>query len=131
MSNLFYLSFHSHSELSSLPVQFHSPLTANIYFPAIPQLADAFHRSTEDIDLTVTVYMIVQGIAPTFWGNFADRKGRRPSFIVCLLILAFACLGIARTPTKDYWLLIVLRCLQAAGSASTIALCMFFLLSLS
>ena len=68
--------------------------------------------------------MIIQGIAPSFWGPFADRKGRRPSFIFCLLILALACLGIARTPTKDYWLLIVLRCLQAAGSASTIALCM-------
>ena len=39
-----------------------SPLTANIYFPAIPTISAAFHKSTELINLTVTVYMIVQGI---------------------------------------------------------------------
>ena len=39
-----------------------SPLTANIYFPAIPTISSAFHKSTELINLTVTVYMVVQGI---------------------------------------------------------------------
>lgn len=39
-----------------------SPFTANIYFPAIPTIASAFHRSIEDINLTVTVYMIVQAL---------------------------------------------------------------------
>lgn len=38
-----------------------SPLTANIYFPAIPTLARVFHKSTELINLTVTVYMVLQG----------------------------------------------------------------------
>jgi hypothetical protein len=33
----------------------HSPLTANIYFPAIPTIAQAFHKSTELINLTVTM----------------------------------------------------------------------------
>jgi hypothetical protein len=31
----------------------HSPFTANIYFPAIPTLTVAFHKSTELINLTV------------------------------------------------------------------------------
>ena len=39
-----------------------SPLTANIYFPVIPTLVVDFHKSTELINLTVTVYMIMQGI---------------------------------------------------------------------
>lgn len=39
-----------------------SPLTANIYLPAIPTMAAAFHKSTELINITVTVYMIFQGI---------------------------------------------------------------------
>ena len=50
--------FHSKTELQ----QRISPLTANIYFPAIPTLVDDFHKSTELINLTVTVYMIMQGI---------------------------------------------------------------------
>lgn len=39
-----------------------SPFTANIYFPAIPAMSRAFHKSTELINLTVTVYMVFQGI---------------------------------------------------------------------
>ncbi|KAI0727810.1 major facilitator superfamily domain-containing protein [Fomitopsis betulina] len=107
--------------VSSLAALF-SPLTANIYLPAIPTIARAFNRSTEDINLTVTVYMVVQGVSPMFWGTSADRWGRRPMFNACMLILCAICIGIAVMPTDAYWLLMLLRCLQAAGSASTVAL---------
>ncbi|TFK94393.1 MFS general substrate transporter [Polyporus arcularius HHB13444] len=99
-----------------------SPLTANIYFPAIPTISAAFHKSTELINLTVTVYMVVQGVSPMFWGTLSDRWGRRPMFIGCMVVLCGACVGLALVPTDAYWLLMVLRCLQAAGSASTVAL---------
>ncbi|KAH9937306.1 major facilitator superfamily domain-containing protein [Fomitopsis serialis] len=99
-----------------------SPFTANIYFPAIPTIANAFNRSIEDINLTVTVYMVVQGVSPMFWGTLADRWGRRPMFNACMLILCLVCVGMALMPTNAYWLLMLLRCLQAAGSASTVAL---------
>jgi hypothetical protein len=39
-----------------------SPLTANIYFPAIPVISRDFHKSVELINLTVTMYMVMQGI---------------------------------------------------------------------
>ncbi|KAF8922085.1 major facilitator superfamily domain-containing protein [Mucidula mucida] len=78
-----------------------SPFTANIYLPAIPALTRAFHKSTELINVTI---------------------GRRPIFSGCLLILSLSCIGLALVPTSAYWLLVVLRCVQAAGSASTIAL---------
>lgn len=39
-----------------------------------------------------------------------------------MLVLSLACVGLALVPTDAYWLLMMLRCLQAAGSASTIAL---------
>lgn len=57
-----------------------------------------------------------------FWGTLADRWGRRPMFLACLLVLSLSCIGLALVPTNAYWLLMLLRCLQAAGSASTIAL---------
>ena len=57
-----------------------------------------------------------------FWGTLADRWGRRPIFLACMLVLCLACVGLALTPTDAYWLLMVLRCVQGAGSASTIAL---------
>lgn len=99
-----------------------SPLTANVYFPAIPSIASAFHTSIESINLSVTVYMVLQGISPMFWGTMADRIGRRPIFLICLLVLCLSCIGLALVPTSAYWLLMLLRCIQAAGSASTVAL---------
>src|SRR5687767_10334737 len=64
-----------------------SPLPANIYFPAIPALATAFGRSVEDMNLTVTIYLAMQGCSPMLWGPLSDRFGRRPIFLLCLLIL--------------------------------------------
>ena len=61
-----------------------------------------------------------------FWGTLSDRWGRRPMMVACLLTLSLSCVGLALVPTSDYWLLMLLRCLQATGSASTIALGMHF-----
>jgi len=99
-----------------------SPLSANIYLPAIPAIASAFHKSTELINVTVTVYMLLQGFSPMVWGTLSDKWGRRPIFIACLLILTLSCVGLASIPTSAYWALVLLRCVQAAGSASTVAL---------
>jgi len=55
------------------------------------------------------------------WGTLSDHKGRRPVMIACLFILSLSCVGLALVPTSDYWLLMLLRCFQAAGSASTYA----------
>ena len=33
------------------------PISSNIYVPAIPTVADAFGVSSEDVNLTVTVYL--------------------------------------------------------------------------
>ncbi|OIW32649.1 MFS general substrate transporter [Coniochaeta ligniaria NRRL 30616] len=99
-----------------------SPLPANIYFPAIPALATVFHRSVEDINLTVTIYLAFQGASPMLWGPLSDRYGRRSLFLVCLLILVGSSLGLALCPTSAFWLLLLLRALQAGGCASTISL---------
>lgn len=41
---------------------------SNIYFPAIPTIARSLNTTIENINLTVTSYMIFQAITPTFWG---------------------------------------------------------------
>jgi len=82
----------------------------------------AFHKSTELINLSVTMYIVLQGTAPMIWGTISDHIGRRPISAICLLILSLSCVGLALVPVSAYWLLMVLRCLQAAGSASTIAI---------
>lgn len=40
----------------------YSPLPANIYFPAIPELSEVFHQSTEALNQSVTTYLVFQGV---------------------------------------------------------------------
>lgn len=99
---------------------FFSPLSANIYFPALNTLAADFHTSNSIMNLTLTSYMIFQGLAPTIFGDLSDMAGRRPAYIICFTIYIGACIGIACC--QNYASLLVLRCLQSSGSSGTIAL---------
>ncbi|KAH8816098.1 major facilitator superfamily domain-containing protein [Xylogone sp. PMI_703] len=99
---------------------FFSPVTANIYYPAINELAVDLRVSTSLINLTITTYLIFQGLAPTFVGAIADSTGRRPAYIVCFVLYLAANIGLALQ--SDYSGLMVLRCLQSSGSSGTVAL---------
>jgi MFS family permease len=70
--------------------------------------------------LTITIYMIVQGITPTFWGSISDTTGRRPVFIGTFLVYIIA--NIALAVSASYGELMAFRALQAAGSAATISI---------
>ncbi|KAI9666140.1 MAG: hypothetical protein M1821_004075 [Bathelium mastoideum] len=93
---------------------------SNIYFPAIPTIAKDLSVTPELLNLTVTSYMIFQALSPTIWGAIADARGRRFAFICTFVVFLGACIGLAET--RHYYQLIILRCLQSSGSASTIAL---------
>ncbi|KAI1205823.1 MFS general substrate transporter [Annulohypoxylon truncatum] len=99
---------------------FLSPITANIYFPAIPALSQDLGVSVAKINLTLTTYMILQGLAPTIFGDFADIAGRRPAFIIACTIYLAANIGLALQ--RNYAALLVLRMVQSGGSSGTIAL---------
>lgn len=64
--------------------------------------------------------MIVQGIAPSLFGTFSDTCGRRLSFAISLTIYTAANLALAFT--SSYPMLMVLRGVQAGGSAATISI---------
>lgn len=97
-----------------------SGFASNIYFPALPTIAKDLNVSLELVNLTVTSYLIFQGIAPSLWGPVSDARGRRVAYACTFLVFVGACIGLAET--KNHATLIVLRCLQSTGSASTIAI---------
>lgn len=97
-----------------------SPLSANIYFPALNALSKDLKVSNQLINLTLTTYMIFQGVAPTIFGDLADMAGRRPSYIICFVTYIGANIGLALQ--NKYAALLVLRCLQSTGSSGTFAL---------
>ena len=97
-----------------------SGFASNIYYPTIPTISRDLHVTPELINLTVTSYMILQGLSPTVWGAVADVHGRRVTYICTFIVFISACIGLAET--RHYYQLVILRCLQSAGSASTIAI---------
>ncbi|KAJ5421979.1 Major facilitator superfamily domain general substrate transporter [Penicillium cf. griseofulvum] len=99
---------------------FFSPLSSSIYLPALATIADSLHISISQVNLTVTTYLIMQGVAPMLIAGFSDTAGRRPAYIICFTIYLAANLGLGLQ--NSYAALLVLRCLQSAGSSGTVAL---------
>ncbi len=97
-----------------------SGFASNIYFPSLPQIAKDLSVTTNLVNLTVSCYMIFQGLSPTIWGAISDAVGRRITYCGTLMIFLGACIGLAET--RSFAQLMVLRCVQSTGSASTIAL---------
>ncbi|KAH8646943.1 putative MFS transporter [Tricladium varicosporioides] len=97
-----------------------SPVSSLIYLPALNVLANFYQVSVGHINLSVTTYMILQGLAPMFFGDMADQMGRRPVYILTLSIYLIA--NIALALQSNYAALLVLRALQSTGSSGTIAL---------
>ncbi|WVQ77779.1 hypothetical protein IAR50_007469 [Cryptococcus sp. DSM 104548] len=99
-----------------------SPISSNIFVPAIPTLAEALGRSESDISQAVTIYLVFQAITPSFFGSMSDTFGRRPLYIMTLVIYLGANMGLALMPTSQYWLLLFLRALQATGGSAVISI---------
>ncbi|PYI24205.1 MFS multidrug transporter [Aspergillus violaceofuscus CBS 115571] len=88
--------------------------------PALPTIARDLNVSVELVNLSVTSYLIFQGLAPSLWGPISDVRGRRSAYMGTFAVFVGACIGLALT--KSYAQLIVLRCLQSTGRASTITI---------
>ncbi|KAG0748328.1 hypothetical protein G6F57_002539 [Rhizopus arrhizus] len=98
---------------------FFTAFSTNIYFPALRVIQQDLQTTEQLISLTVTMYMILQGISPSFWGAIADTWGRRPVYIVTLFVYSLASVGAGCS--QNYPMLLVMRMLQAVGSSSSIA----------
>ena len=99
---------------------FFSPVSGQIYFPALNSLARDLNVSNSLINLTLTSYMIFQGLAPSIIGSLADTSGRRVAYAICFIVYIAANVGLALQ--DSYAALFVLRCIQSSGSSGTIAM---------
>ena len=99
---------------------FFSPFSAFIYFPALDSIAPALNVSIQLMNVTVTMYLVVQGIVPSVFGEMSENIGRRPVYLAAFVIYILASIGLAIQ--DSYGALLALRMLQSAGSSGTIAL---------
>ncbi|KAL2880629.1 hypothetical protein SGCOL_004003 [Colletotrichum sp. CLE4] len=97
-----------------------SGLSSNIYFPALDTIARDLNVSSQMVSLTITSYLIIQGISPLIWGSISDALGRRPIYIASFAVYIIANIGLSFSP--NFTVLLIFRGLQAAGSASTVSI---------
>ncbi|KAK1540464.1 hypothetical protein CPAR01_06453 [Colletotrichum paranaense] len=94
-----------------------STLSSYIYFPALAPMAVDLNVSIALINLTVTSYLIIAGIAPAFMGDIADQGGRRPAYILMFTLVVASNIGLALQ--NSYPALLILRMVQSAGASGS------------
>ncbi|KAF2737815.1 MFS general substrate transporter [Polyplosphaeria fusca] len=95
-------------------------LSPNIYLPALDKVAQGLGVTSEMVSLSITSYLVMQGIASLVWAPLSDAYGRRPIYIYSLVIFMTANIVLCFSP--NFWLLLVFRGIQAAGVASTVSM---------
>jgi multidrug resistance protein len=98
-----------------------SSLTATIYLPLIEDLSKQYNASIFAIDLTITLYLVLQALSPAFFGPMSDTLGRRPVFLITFSIYCAASLGLALNK-NSYVALMILRSLQSIGGSAVMSL---------
>ncbi len=93
-----------------------APLTLNIIVPAVPNLAILLNASTDTVQLTVSLYLMVLAFSQLALGPLSDKFGRRPVIVWGLALTAVTSAGalLASSITG----LIIARSLQALGASA-------------
>ncbi|KAJ2855559.1 hypothetical protein GGI22_004094, partial [Coemansia erecta] len=93
-----------------------SSFSINAYYPSIQQVRDDLHTTQSAVTWTITTYLVGFAVFPLIWSNLADRYGRKPIYMVSMLIFTGGSIGCALS--KSLVTLIILRIVQAAGASS-------------
>jgi MFS transporter, DHA1 family, multidrug resistance protein len=96
------------------------PLTLNILVPSLPGMVSALHTTKEMVQLTLSLYMLGMAVSQLFLGPLADRFGRRPVLLVCLVLYCLS--SIAAFYAANVEALIVARVFQSFGATAGLTL---------
>ena len=92
-------------------------LTLDLHLPALPAMADDFHSSDSQLQLTLTLYALGSAISLLISGPLTDRFGRRPVLLAGLFLYVVATAACALANSLS--VLIVARLFQALGGCCT------------
>ena len=97
-----------------------TPLSIDMYLPALPVIAVDLKGSMGDIQLTLSAFMIAFGFGQIFYGPAGDRFGRRPVILCGLAIYVLCSLGCVLAAAASH--LILLRFLQGLAACGGVVL---------
>lgn len=92
------------------------PLSTDMYLASLPGLGRYFSAGPEQVQLTLSVFLVGFAISQLAYGPLADRYGRRPVILGGLILFTVATIACALAPTLET--LILARLLQAVGGCA-------------
>ena len=95
-----------------------APLGLNVVVPALPAIGHAFAAPQSQVQLTVSVYLLLYALSQVVLGPLSDRIGRRPVLMVGTALFALASLWAAMAQNIET--LIAARALQALGGCTAL-----------
>ncbi|MHA7650345.1 multidrug effflux MFS transporter [Mycobacterium sp. ML4] len=93
-----------------------SQIPLDLYTPALPQMADDLHTTTEAIQNTVTAYILGMAVAFLPVGIVADARGRKPVLAACLAIVVAT--GVVCALAGSVHVLLAARFVQGAAASA-------------
>ncbi|HLG49891.1 MAG TPA: Bcr/CflA family multidrug efflux MFS transporter [Reyranella sp.] len=97
-----------------------TPLSIDLYLPALPMITVDLHGSVGDIQLTLSAFMIAFGAGQVFYGPAGDRFGRRPVILSGLFVYVLASIGCAFA--GEALQLVGLRLMQGLAACGSVVL---------
>ncbi len=88
----------------------------DIFLAGLPMITSEFNIPMHITNLTISVYNYSQAFCVLFIGVISDLGGRRATILTCLLLFIIASIWIALS--SSIWTIIMLRAVQALGSAA-------------
>lgn len=92
------------------------PIAIDLYLPSFTSIAEEFNTASENIQLSLSVYLVGLAAGQILYGPLTDKLGRKVPLIMGLSIFMIASLGCALVSSLDW--LIALRLLQALGGCA-------------
>jgi MFS transporter, DHA1 family, multidrug resistance protein len=89
------------------------PLSIDMYLSALPQMADDFGVTTQQVANSLPAYFLGLAIGQLVYGPVSDRIGRKPPLYFGLALYAVA--SLLCVFAQNEWSLIAARVLQALG----------------
>jgi len=97
-----------------------TPLSIDMYLPALPTIVRELDSTTGDIQLTLSAFMLAFGFGQIFYGPAGDRFGRRPVILSGLAVYIAATIGCAFAADAGH--LVLLRFLQGLAACGSVVL---------
>ncbi len=91
------------------------PLSTDMYLPSLPSLRAALGAGMDEVQLTLSLFVVGFALSQLVWGPLADRIGRRPVLFAGLLVFSLGSAICALAP--NIWVLVAARFLQAVGAS--------------